>query len=71
MVGQSMYNRDSRRRRKRKGDWKHISRNDGWKLSKSKGNRYLDTGSTEGPKQAPTKIFHNKNGKILKIKTGL
>ena len=46
-----MHNRDSRRWRKRKGDWKYIWRNYGWKLSKSKENRYPDTGSTEGPKQ--------------------
>ena len=47
-----MHNRDHRRRRKRKGDWKCIWRNYGWKLPKPKeGNRYPGTGSTEGPKQ--------------------
>ena len=68
-----MHNRDSRRRRKRKGDWKYIWRNYGWKLSKSKGYWHQDTGSTEGPKQvepkqAHTKTYYNKNGKKLKIK---
>ena len=67
-VGQSTHNRDSRRGRKRKGNWKYIGRNYGLKLSKSKGNRYQDTGRTEGskevePKQAHTKTYYNKNGK--------
>ena len=68
-VGQSMQNRNSRRRRKRKGYWKYIWRNDVWKLSKSEGNWHKDTGSKEGPKQveakqAHIKTYYNKNGKI-------
>ena len=55
-----MSNRDYYRRRKRKGDIKYIWRNYGWKLSKSKGNRYQDTGSTEGPKQVEPKQAHTK-----------
>ena len=35
-----MHNRESRKRRKRKGDLKYIRRNYVWKLYKSKGNRY-------------------------------
>ena len=31
-------------------------------LSKAEGNRYQDTGSTEGPKQAYTQTYYNKNG---------
>ena len=58
---------ESRRRKKRKCDWRCIWRNYGWKLSKCKWNRYQDTGSTEGskqlePNQAHTKIYYNKNG---------
>ena len=39
------------------------------KIFKSKGNRYQDRGSTEGPKQAELrenhiKTYYNKNGKI-------
>ena len=39
-----------------------------WKLSKSKGNRYQDTGSEEDPKQgehkqAHKKTYYNKNEK--------
>ena len=51
-----------------KGYWKHIWRNYVWKISKSKGNRYQDTRSTESPKQieskqAHTKTYYNKNDK--------
>ena len=36
----------------RKGDWKYIWRNYGWKIPKPrKRNRYPGTGCTEGPKQ--------------------
>ena len=61
-----MHNRNFRRKRKRKWDWKYIWRNYGWKLSKSKENRYQDTGSTEGlklvkPQQVHTKTYYNKN----------
>ena len=64
----TMHNRDSKRRRKRKGDWKYIWRNYGWELSTSKGYWYQDTGCTEGPKhvepkQTHTKTYYNKNGK--------
>ena len=46
----------------------NIWRNYGWNRSKSKGNRYQDTRSTEGlkqvkPKQAQTRTYYNKNGK--------
>ena len=66
-AGQSMCKRDSRRR-KRKGDWKYIWKNYSWKLSKSEGNKYQDTGSTEEPKQveskqAHTKTYYYKNGR--------
>ena len=49
---------------KEKGIW----RNYGWKLSKSKGNKYEDLRSTEDPKQAEpkqtyTKMYYNKNGR--------
>ena len=44
-----MHNRGSRRRRKRKGNWKYILRTYGWKPGKSKGNRHQGTGTTEGP----------------------
>ena len=44
-----------------KGDWRCIWRNYGWKLSKAKeGNRYLDTESTEIPKQVEPKQTINK-----------
>ena len=61
-----MHSKDSRRR-KGKGDWKYIW-NYGWKLSKSKGNRYQDTGSTEDPKTSwtqadPHQTYYIKNGK--------
>ena len=64
-----MHNRDSRGRRKRKGNWKSIWRNYAWKLYKSKGNKYQDIGSTKGPKQVVpkntyTKTYSNKSGKI-------
>ena len=49
---QSTHCRNSRRRIKRKGDWKCIWRDFGWKLPKSKEeHRYPGTGSTEGSKQ--------------------
>ena len=35
-AGQSIHNKDSRRKRKRKGDWKYMWRNYGLKLFKSK-----------------------------------
>ena len=35
-MGQSTHNRDSINRRKRKGNWKYIWRNHGWKLSNLK-----------------------------------
>ena len=65
-AGQSTHNRDSRKRRKIKGGWKYIWINYVWKLSKSKGNIYQDTGSTDSPKQvepkqAHTKTYYNKN----------
>ena len=50
-----MNNRKSRRKRKIKEDWKYTWRNYGWKLSRSKGKWYQDTGSTEGPKQVEPK----------------
>ena len=53
-----MHNRNSRRILNRKGDWKYIWRNYVWKLSKSKGNGYQDTGSTEGPKPVEPKQAH-------------
>ena len=43
-----------------KGGWKYIWRNYGWKLSKSEGKRYQDTGSTEGPKEVEPKQAHTK-----------
>ena len=49
-----MHNRNSRRKRRRKGDWKYIWRNYSWKLSKSKAYWYQDTGSTEGPNKLNT-----------------
>ena len=43
-------------RRVRERDWKYIWGNYGWKLPKpEEGNRYLDIGSTEGPKQDEVK----------------
>ena len=70
-MGQTMKNRDCRRRSKRKGDLKYFQRNYIWKLSKSKGNKYQNRGSTEGPKQVEpkqghTKTYYNKNGKVKK-----
>ena len=69
---QSTHSRNSRRRIKKKGDWKCIWRNYGWKLPKPKeGHRYPGTGNTEGSKQDElietyTKTCDNKNGKIRK-----
>ena len=59
-----MHNRDSRRKRKRKGDRKYILKKFWLKLSKSKGNSYQCTGEPNKaePKQAQTKIYCNKNG---------
>ena len=63
---QYTHNRDSRRKRKRKGDWKYICGNHGWKLSKSEGNRYQDT-EARGPQTSWTQTDphqdYNKNGK--------
>ena len=63
-----MNNRNSKKRIKRKGDWKYIWINYGRKPSKSKENRNQDTQSKEGPrqvepKQAHTKTHYNKNSK--------
>ena len=56
---QYIHNRNYRRRRKRKGDWKCIWKNCGWKLPKSKeGNIYPGTGNTEGPKQYEIKQIY-------------
>ena len=64
-----MHNTDSRRRRKRKGDWKYIWINYGWKLSKSKWNRYQDTGSTRAPnKLNPNRPTLRHIIKIAKVK---
>ena len=52
--------------KKKKREWKYIWSNYGQKLCKYKGNRYQDTGSTEGPKQAHTKTYYNK--KMTKVK---
>ena len=55
----------ARKKNGEKEDWKCIWRNYCWKVSKPKeGNRYLSTGSTEGPKhdkskQTYTKIYYN------------
>ena len=49
-----MHNRNYRRKIKRKGDWKYIWSNYVWKISKSKGIRYQNTGRTEIPKQVKT-----------------
>ena len=69
-AGQSTYGRSSRRRVKRKGNWKYIWRNYGWTLSKSKGYKYQDTGITKSPKQVEPKQAHikiyNKNGEKFK-----
>ena len=56
---------------KRRGKWEYIWRNYVWKLSKSKGNLYQDTGGTESPKQLDakcihTKTYYNKNGKKIR-----
>ena len=48
------------RRRNIKVDWKYMWRNYVWKLSKSRGYTYQDTGSTEGHKQGGTTQAHTK-----------
>ena len=64
-MGQTTHNRNSRRRRKRKGDQKYVWSNYGWKLSKTKGNWYQDIGRTEGFKQAEHR--HTPRHSIIKI----
>ena len=61
-----MHNRGPKRRRKRKGDWKCIWINYGWKFPKPKeGNKYPGTGSTEGPKQDEPKQTYTKTYYII------
>ena len=56
-----MHNKDSRRRRKRKGVCKCIWGNCGWKRPKTKeGSRYPGTGNIEDPKQYEPKETHIK-----------
>ena len=54
-ASQSRHNRDSRRRRTRKGDWKYIWRNYGWKLSMLKGNSKI-----QEEQRAPNKLNPNR-----------
>ena len=63
-AGQSTHNRDSRRRRKKRGELQIYFKNYGWKVYKSKGNWYTDMGSTEGPKETYTKTYYNKMTKV-------